>query len=532
MLMKFERCFTLCVILMFLTVVAESSEFDYSIFESNDPCAQKKEIPVDLWNVYTIDPETGTTVDHNAIAQPPIIESFYNIKYDLTEMGCGYDSSQLVAHIAELNSEFVEIEVSIEGVRVVNEPLKEYIRLLKLPAKYLSEGRVEPSKYVLDIVPDLALNPEWIIKIIRKEHLVTEQQIMQEKNDRVRADTLASVFDDQQYFGGDEKSESILPKKYAKAPAKAIERIKNVLEDGFGKDPLAYLKNISVNEKSPLSFSEMFNDEYIQDRFNKNEVEDILGEEPYLIGWDFYLEGDYRKAIETFKPYTENSSINKKLYHALALAYLAVDDKIEAMYYLKKVLNDNLDEALAHSNVGVLYYEMGEDERALKYLKKALGLNSAMVGLHQYMGYGYLFQGDYQTALYHLKMSVNYTPDDPSLCVVLGDTYSALGDSNNAILLFKRALRINTKQIEAYVSLANMYNQIGQHRNSLELLYAGLQHLPRSPDIHAYLGYTHVALKDYREAKDNFNIAKDLYANQGNQSMVNEIDQQLSLIPS
>ena len=493
---------------------------------------KNRKFPLDLWNVYTIDPETGSQIDHNAVLKPPIIESFYHVKYNLTEMGCGYDPSGLVAQIALLNSALFDIDIELSGVRVVNEPLKDYIRLLKLPPKFLSEGRVEPSKYVLDIVPDLALYPEWIMKVIKKEHLITEEDILQEKNDRVRAETLASVFDDQEYFGETEKTKSIIPKRFAKAPAKAIEKVKNLLEDGFGKDPLAHLKDIPIEEKSPLSFSEMFDEKHVKQRVISDQVEDILEEKPYMAGWDYYLKGDYRNAINILKPYTEDAEFDKKLYHALALSYMGIEDKIEAMYYLKKVLGNDPGNALSHSNIGILYYEMAEDERALKYLKQALEISPNMVGLYQYIGYSYLFQNDFHSALTFLKKAVEHTPEDPSLFVVLGDTYAALGQADKAILQFKKALRLNLKQVEAYVSLANVYNQIGQHRNSLELLYNGLQHLPSSADLHAYLGYTHIALKDYREARDNFNIARDLYANQGNQSMVNEIDQQLRLIPS
>jgi hypothetical protein len=175
-----------------------------------------------------------------------VFEAFqtnYGIKYDLSPLDYQFDPAPLIQAITNIN---MEIETDIEGVIVLNTDRKDIARLARTAQYKKNELLVEDHKYVLFISPDMARDPEQIIRILKKQKLKTPQQIEKDRIEIIKRGEIAQVFD------GNSQSQKTVSSEIAKAPGKFIQLVNDMIDGKFKK------KSEIEIEDYYLSFSQLF----------------------------------------------------------------------------------------------------------------------------------------------------------------------------------------------------------------------------------------------------------------------------------
>ena len=140
--------------------------------------------------------------------------------------------------------------------------------------------------------------------------------------------------------------------------------------------------------------------------------------------------------------------------YASAKQFLGQSDSAQAMQTLERLLTMSPTHALAHNDMGVLYYESGAKEKALAHYEKAAELapeNS--VFLKNLADFYFLEMGDAQKALTRYVQALTINPLDVESLINTGHICTALNLPEDARVFFNRVLEIEPWHMEAFKSL-------------------------------------------------------------------------------
>lgn len=124
-------------------------------------------------------------------------------------------------------------------------------------------------------------------------------------------------------------------------------------------------------------------------------------------------------------------------------------------------LNTSLDNIVFHEpekayyNIALTYLAMNDRENAIKYFKGAIGLRPDFLPCYYQMALVYIDLKNYEAAIGVLKTILGSAPNSPETHLLLGKTYLKLGRSTAAVLEFKEVIKL--APASEYAREANIY---------------------------------------------------------------------------
>lgn len=186
------------------------------------------------------------------------IQTHYGIKYDLSPLAPDFEPTALINAITNIN---LEIDPDIDGVIVLNTSNTDMARIVKTALYQKDDLPMEDDKYVIFMSPDMARQPDQIIRILKKQKKKTPQQVERERIAMIKRGEITAVFN-----GGvkSNKTEDRIASELAKSPGKFIELITDMIDGKFRKKPnieiddyylsfdQLFIENIDPNHKKPI----------------------------------------------------------------------------------------------------------------------------------------------------------------------------------------------------------------------------------------------------------------------------------------
>ncbi len=121
----------------------------------------------------------------------------------------------------------------------------------------------------------------------------------------------------------------------------------------------------------------------------------------------------------------------------------------EAAEELRAALAQNPYSAVAHDNLGICYFKLGQPELAIEEFKAALSINPRLSATHNNLGYVYLALGRYAEAEAEFKEALEIDPKNDAAHNNLGRLYLEQKRYAEASAEIEEALAINPANQEA-----------------------------------------------------------------------------------
>jgi tetratricopeptide (TPR) repeat protein len=275
----------------------------------------------------------------------------------------------------------------------------------------------------------------------------------------------------------------------------------------------------SISPQSPMSpFSPILND-------SPQTPEQGIQDEMFETGLQFYEQGNYVKAKETFNKILEINPDSARTYDARGTVYFALGNPENALNdYAKAIEIDPLFPP-PYYNRGRLYSQQKNYERALSDLQKSVEVAPSFFGYRANGNIGLIYHqmGEYDKALEAFNESMSYDDGKADVFYLRGETHTALEDYNAAITDYQAAIERFSRYDKASQSLGYAYYKTGQLDQAMEALNQATTVSPTSPTAHLYKMLVYLAMSDIRNAQSE--------ANQGMNSIsqLSEDDQQFLL---
>ena len=224
-----------------------------------------------------------------------------------------------------------------------------------------------------------------------------------------------------------------------------------------------------------------------------------------IIGYYYYGQGNYKKAIENFK---ESLKIAKKInsdrkmataYNSLGRAYLKIGDFKKSLGHFNislekwKTIGNDKKIAGALNNIGAVYGSSGNYEKASKYIEQSieiktrLGHREGVTKSLSNIGNCYLVMGDYQKAMDSYFKSVklcnefNDPEGEASAFANIGELYKNLKDYSKALHYYDQSLKtfqkINDQSgiATGHRGVGSIYKETGDYKEALAFFEKALQ---------------------------------------------------------
>jgi tetratricopeptide (TPR) repeat protein len=216
---------------------------------------------------------------------------------------------------------------------------------------------------------------------------------------------------------------------------------------------------------------------------------------------------NYRKALNLYIEIGQKTNISKA-YNNIGIVYKSQLNYNKSLEYLKKALLIQQEikdpsTAVTLTNIGVIYFELGQQENALAYYKKA---EKSFAGTDNKRGFALLnnYFGDYYRQLKNSALAEGYYNESVALYEEMQNKFGAALSLYNLGQLYTDQQKYNEAMAYAAKSLAYA-KEIGvldQTYHSEKLV----------SDLYGYLNNPAESLKHYK----NYIVARDSIINQEN----------------
>jgi len=132
------------------------------------------------------------------------------------------------------------------------------------------------------------------------------------------------------------------------------------------------------------------------------------------------------------------------------------DFKAAADFYQKAVaIHPEIPELRA--NLGLMYYQTGQDDRAIDAFRQALRLKPALLVPNLFLGLDYVRLKRFNDAIPHLKRAALLNATDTQAQLGLGQAYAGIGKTRLATDSYLRVVRLDPKNADGWVHLGVSY---------------------------------------------------------------------------
>jgi len=177
-----------------------------------------------------------------------------------------------------------------------------------------------------------------------------------------------------------------------------------------------------------------------------------------IIHEGFFYNEYYKESLQYILKAYQVQPDSEIIINDLALTYLRLNNYKKSEEFYKKVLKVFPNSWRAYNGLGVITIKRdGNKEKAIKYLKKSYILNPQNAEVISDIGAVYYKLGDFKKAVEYFSKAIEMNPNRALFYLNMGSTYGNMQNYEEAITYFKRAVKINPRYSVALFHLGKTY---------------------------------------------------------------------------
>jgi len=182
----------------------------------------------------------------------------------------------------------------------------------------------------------------------------------------------------------------------------------------------------------------------------------------------------------------------------------------DTVTFFEHALQVNGNSFLAHTNLGFVLAEQGQDAAAIRHFNEALRLEPESPVTHLNLGGALERQGRFEEAVHHYNEALRIVPTYARAHTNLGVALAKQGQYDKAIEHHEEALRIEPGFAEAHNHLANVLARRGRLQEAMQHYTEALELNPGYAQAHINIGIAYAMQKQFEKAQHHFSEALKL----------------------
>ncbi len=196
----------------------------------------------------------------------------------------------------------------------------------------------------------------------------------------------------------------------------------------------------------------------------------------------------------------------------LGQTFLRAGEWTLATRHLRRAIDRNPDDALAHAYLGHAHGKMDAPDEAEAALERAVALAPDSATAHTFLGLHHERMSDLAAARAAYETAYDLDPDNPAICVEIGQTWAAEGRYVPAETWLREAVSLQPNDPALWEVLARFYlnHHIKSTGQAVEATEALLKIAPESAVAHDLRGWAALQMDQYATAREHLTRALEL----------------------
>lgn len=214
-------------------------------------------------------------------------------------------------------------------------------------------------------------------------------------------------------------------------------------------------------------------------------------------------------------PQATTSSLEALKYAAEGIEAWATGQTAEGMRLLMQAVEIDPEFALAHAQLGSIYYWANQREKGEEHFNKALLMTDRLTEREKLYIEARIerFRGKYEEAIIKYGIFLKKFPNDAESWFSLGYCNMMLQRYEEALVAFQKALELqHVKDPNTYLNIASIYSMMNNYQQSIDNYLRAFDMNPRLltvTNINREFGFTYVRMGEIEKAREVFEKMMD-----------------------
>ena len=202
------------------------------------------------------------------------------------------------------------------------------------------------------------------------------------------------------------------------------------------------------------------------------EKKNLTAEETFALAVQNQQSNNLKVAENLYKEILKTNPDHAFSHSNLGIIFKQLGENRKAINYFQKTIQINPNYEQAHNNLGVVFNELGEDQKAIGYFQKAIAIQPNYADAHYNLGTVFKKLKKDQKAISCFQKAIEIQPNHAKAHYNLGMVFIKLGERKKAISCFQRAIKIQPNYTNAYWCLHSFASDIDEALKILKKLYS------------------------------------------------------------
>ena len=198
-----------------------------------------------------------------------------------------------------------------------------------------------------------------------------------------------------------------------------------------------------------------------------NKKKNQTTEENFALALQNHKKNNLQIAKKLYKETLKSSPYYEGVHSNLGILYNQLGEHQKAMNCYEKAIKIQPNNSAAYNNLGNTLKELGEYQKAISSYEKAIQINTNYVDAYYNLGIILSELGEYQKAMSSYEKVIQINPNYANAYYNLGIIFKELGEYQKAMSSYEKVIQINPNHIDAHNNLGNILNELGENQKAL-----------------------------------------------------------------
>ena len=247
-----------------------------------------------------------------------------------------------------------------------------------------------------------------------------------------------------------------------------------------------------------------------------NKKKNQTTEENFALALQNHKKNNLQIAKKLYKETLKSSPYYEGVHSNLGILYNQLGEHQKAMNCYEKAIKIQPNNSAAYNNLGNTLKELGEYQKAISSYEKAIQINTNYVDAYYNLGIILSELGEYQKAMSSYEKVIQINPNYANAYYNLGNTLKELGEYQKAMSSYEKAIQINPNHIDAHNNLGIIFNELGENQKAMSCYEKAIQINHNYIDAHNNLGIIFKELGEYQKAMSSYEKVIQINPNYAN----------------
>jgi len=247
-----------------------------------------------------------------------------------------------------------------------------------------------------------------------------------------------------------------------------------------------------------------------------NKKKNQTTEENFALALQNHKKNNLQIAKKLYKETLKSSPFYEGVHSNLGILYNQLGEHQKAMNCYEKAIKIQPNNSAAYNNLGNTLKELGEYQKAISSYEKAIQINTNYVDAYYNLGIILSELGEYQKAMSSYEKAIQINPNYANAYYNLGNTLKELGEYQKAMSSYEKVIQINPNHIDAHNNLGIIFNELGENQKAMSCYEKAIQINHNYIDAHNNLGIIFKELGEYQKAMSSYEKVIQINPNYAN----------------